>query len=152
MFEPMKQEAPFWKRKSLREMNCAEWESLCDGCGKCCLLKLLDEDSGAVDYTDVACKLLNTETCRCRDYKNRNRLVPGCVVLSPGKLEHLPWMPSTCAYRLLHEGKDLPDWHPLVSGDAGTVHSAGMSVRRRVIPEMLVDEDDLEDHIVTWPA
>jgi uncharacterized cysteine cluster protein YcgN (CxxCxxCC family) len=152
MLKPMKTDLPFWKRKSLREMNRAEWESLCDGCGKCCLLKLLDEDSGAVDYTDVACKLLNTETCRCSDYKNRNRLVPGCVLLSPGKLEHLTWMPSTCAYRLLHEGKDLPDWHPLVSGDAGTVHSAGISVRRRAIPEMLVDEDDLEDHIVTWPA
>jgi len=148
----MKTDLPFWKRKTLHEMTRAEWESLCDGCGKCCLLKLLDEDSGAVDYTDVACKLLDIETCRCRDYKNRNRLVPGCVVLSPGKLEHLPWMPSTCAYRLLHEGKELPDWHPLVSGDAATVHSAGISVRHRVIPEMLVDEDDLEDHIVTWPS
>lgn len=152
MLAGMKTALPFWKRKSLREMTRAEWESLCDGCGKCCLLKLLDEDSGAVDYTDVACKLLDIETCRCRDYKNRNRLVPGCVVLAPGKLEHLPWMPSTCAYRLLHEGKELPGWHPLVSGDAATVHSAGISVRRRVIPEMLVDEDDLEDRIVTWPA
>ncbi|KZD03538.1 hypothetical protein AUP43_12705 [Oceanibaculum pacificum] len=147
----MDQQEPFWRRKSLKEMTKAEWESLCDGCGKCCLLKLLDEDSGAVDYTDVSCKLLDTASCRCTDYKRRNRLVPGCVVLSPGTLEHLPWMPSSCAYRLLHEGKPLAWWHPLVSGERDSVHKAGMSVRHRVIPEQLVEEDDLEDHIVTWP-
>ncbi|MBU0724449.1 MAG: YcgN family cysteine cluster protein [Alphaproteobacteria bacterium] len=147
----MTDQIPFWRRKTLQEMTKAEWESLCDGCGKCCLIKLVDEDSGEVDYTDVVCHLLDTDTCRCTNYKKRNQLVPSCVILSVDTLEHLPWMPTTCAYRLLHEGKDLAWWHPLVSGDRNTVHAAAASVRHRVIPENLVEDEDLEDHIVDWP-
>lgn len=145
--------APFWRRKSLAEMTREEWESLCDGCGRCCLIKLQDEDGdGAVDYTDVACRLLDLGTCRCTRYAERRRLVPGCVVLTPGDLlDRLPWMPSTCAYRLLHEGQDLPWWHPLVSGDPEDVHRAGISVRGRVVPETRVEEEDLEGRIVEWP-
>ena len=144
-------EKPFWKRKALAEMTAAEWESLCDGCGKCCLVKLEDEDSGAVDYTRVACKLLDLGACRCTDYVNRKTRVPDCIVLSPEKVAQLRWMPSTCAYRLLAEGKDLAWWHPLVSGDPDSVHRAGVSVRGRVVPEARVAEEDLEDHIVDWP-
>lgn len=144
-------EVPFWRRKSLAEMTKAEWESLCDGCGKCCLLKLEDEDTGEVDYTDVACRLLDLDTCRCTNYRRRAELVPQCVVLSPERLERLSWMPSTCAYRLLYEGKDLPWWHPLVSGDRSTVHLAAASVRHRVLSETEIDDDTLEDRVVTWP-
>ena len=143
--------APFWRRKSLAEMSGKEWESLCDGCAKCCLVKLQDMDSGATDYTDVACRLLDSGTCRCTDYANRQALVPDCVVLSADTIAALGWMPSTCAYRLLSEGKDLPWWHPLVSGDPETVHLAGISVRHRVLLETEVDEDALEDRIVDWP-
>ena len=143
--------APFWRRKSLAEMSGKEWESLCDGCAKCCLVKLQDMDSGATDYTDVACRLLDSGTCRCTDYANRQALVPDCVVLSSDTIAALGWMPSTCAYRLLSEGKDLPWWHPLVSGDPETVHLAGISVRHRVLLETEVDEDALEDRIVDWP-
>jgi uncharacterized protein len=142
---------PFWRTKSLAEMTREEWESLCDGCGKCCLIKLQDEDGDEVDYTDVACRLLDLGACRCTRYAERKELVPECVVLTPGKLDRLPWMPSTCAYRLLHEGKDLPWWHPLVSGDPEDVHRAGISVRGRVVPEARVAEEDLEDRIVEWP-
>ena len=141
---------PFWKTTALRDMNAAEWESLCDGCGKCCLLKLEDADSGEIDFTDVACKLLDCGSCRCGDYKRRKKLVPNCVVLTPGNVDQIAWMPSTCAYRLLAEGRELAWWHPLVSGDPETVHQAGISVRGRVVSEDRAG--DLEDHIVTWPA
>jgi uncharacterized protein len=144
--------SPFWRRKSLAEMTPEEWESLCDGCGRCCLLKLEDEDTGEVAYTDVACRLLDLESCRCRSYRRRHRLVPSCVRLSAERLAELAWMPSTCAYRLLHEGKDLPWWHPLVSGDRRTVHQAGISVRHRAISETEIDEDNIEERIVGWPA
>jgi uncharacterized cysteine cluster protein YcgN (CxxCxxCC family) len=141
---------PFWKDKRLDQMSPQEWESLCDGCGRCCLIKLEDSESGDVDYTDIACRLLDLGTCRCSDYKNRIRQVPDCVVLTPAKIDELHWMPSTCAYRLISEGKDLAWWHPLVSGDQKTVHQAGVSVRNRVVPE---DRgDDPEDRIVSWPA
>ncbi len=146
-------DAPFWKRKSLAEMTPDEWESLCDGCARCCLLKLEDQDTGEIEHTDVACRLLDLQSCRCTSYRRRSRLVPSCIRLSPERLAGLEWMPSTCAYRLLHEGKDLPWWHPLVSGDRRTVHQAGISVRHRVISETEIDEeDDLEDRIVSWPA
>ena len=144
--------APFWERKALREMTAQEWESLCDGCGRCCLLKLLDEDSGRVDYTDVACRLLDVGSCRCVDYPNRRRRVRDCVRLTPEKLEELTWMPSTCAYRLLHEGRPLYWWHPLVSGDPDSVRAAGISVAGRVVSEKQVRDEDLEDHIVDWPS
>jgi uncharacterized cysteine cluster protein YcgN (CxxCxxCC family) len=131
-------------------MTVEEWESLCDGCGKCCLLKLEDEDTGEIEHTDVACRLLDLGTCRCRDYPRRKSLVPDCVILTPRNVQELRWMPSTCAYRLLAEGKDLPDWHPLVSGEEASVHRAGVSVLNRVVSESEVDDADLEDHIVTW--
>ena len=142
---------PFWQHTPLADMSATEWESLCDGCAKCCLVKLQDADGGWADYTDVACRLLDCETCRCTDYPNRARLVPDCVTLSPQNIASLGWMPSTCAYRLLAEGRDLPWWHPLVSGDPETVHQAGISVRYRVLSETEVDEDALEDRIVDWP-
>ena len=144
-------EPAFWQSKRLEEMTPAEWESLCDGCGRCCLLKLMDEEGGGVDYTDVACRLLDLGSCRCGDYKNRRRRVRDCVQLTPAKLEELTWMPSTCAYRLLHEGQALYWWHPLVSGDPATVVAAGISVAGRVVSERQVRDEELEDHIVSWP-
>ena len=139
---------PFWKSKSLSEMNREEWESLCDGCAQCCLVKLEDEESGVVYETDVACKLLDLGTCRCTRYEERSRLVPNCVTLTPGNLSELHWMPPTCAYRLLYEGKDLPEWHPLVSGDPASVAKAGAWIARDAVSELEVDEEDLEDHVV----
>ena len=141
---------PFWRRKALDKMTVEEWESLCDGCGKCCLLKLEDEDTGEIEHTDVACRLLDLGSCRCRDYSRRKSLVPDCVILTPRNVQELRWMPSTCAYRLLSEGKELPDWHPLISGEEASVHRAGISVLNRVVSETEVDDADLEDHIVTW--
>ncbi len=144
----MDAEAPFWKRKSLSEMTRREWESLCDGCGKCCLNKLEDEDTGEIALTEVACRYLDLGNCRCTDYANRLTLVPDCISLTPDNVSRLPWLPATCAYRLLAEGSDLYWWHPLVSGDPGTVHEAGVSVRGKVVSED--DVDDLEDHVVEW--
>ena len=142
-------EEPFWRRKTLAEMTRSEWESLCDGCAKCCLDKLEDDDTGEIQYTEVACRLLDLGTCRCTDYSNRTRFVPDCVVLTPRTVARLTWLPSSCAYRLVSEGKDLAWWHPLVSGDPETVHRAGVSVRGRAVPEALAG--DLEDHVVRWP-
>ncbi|SLN21409.1 YcgN family cysteine cluster protein [Oceanibacterium hippocampi] len=143
-------EEPFWRRKGLRELDAQEWESLCDGCGKCCLHKLEDVDSGEIAFTNVACRLLDLGSCRCSNYPERRRLVPDCLVLTPDMFDDLSWLPGTCAYRLIAEGKDLAWWHPLVSGDPETVHQAGISVRGRVVSERRVR--DLEDHIVDWPA
>ena len=140
---------PFWRRKTLAEMTRGEWESLCDGCAKCCLDKLQDDDTGEISYTEVACRLLDLGTCRCTDYANRKRFVPDCVVLTPRMVARLTWLPSSCAYRLISEGRDLEWWHPLVSGDPETVHRAGVSVRGRAVPEAVAG--DLEDHIVHWP-
>jgi hypothetical protein len=140
---------PFWQTKRLAEMSRAEWESLCDGCGKCCLHKLQYEDTGELHYTNVACRLLDLATCRCTRYAERQRLVPDCVALRADKVLELNWLPSTCAYRLLANGRDLPWWHPLVSGDPATVHAAGQSVRGRAIAEK--HADILDHHLVTWP-
>ena len=143
---------PFWRVKTLDRMTRGEWESLCDGCGKCCLIKLEDEDTGEIAFTDVACRLLDCGTARCRDYANRFERVPDCVKVAPDNIADLAFMPDSCAYRLLAEGQDLPDWHPLVSGDPETVHLAGMSVRDRVISETEIDDDqDYVDRIVDWP-
>ena len=139
---------PFWRRKTLEEMTPAEWEKLCDGCGKCCLHKLEDADTGEISYTNVACRLLDLGTCRCSDYKHRRMLVHDCLQLSPKSIRELKWLPPTCGYRLIDEGRDLYWWHPLVSGDPETVHQAGISVRGRAIAESKAG--DLEDHIVEW--
>jgi uncharacterized cysteine cluster protein YcgN (CxxCxxCC family) len=141
-------DVPFWKSKALAEMSPAEWESLCDGCGRCCLHKLEDEDTGEIAQTNVACRLLDTEACRCIRYAERKRLVPDCQILTPDNVGALRWMPRSCAYRLLAEGKELAWWHPLVSGDPDTVEQAGISVRGRVVSER--EADDLFDHVVDW--
>ncbi len=141
-------DTPFWKTKPLAEMSPAEWESLCDGCGRCCLHKLEDEDTGEIAQTNVACRLLDTQACRCTRYDERKRLVPDCQILTPDNVGALRWMPRSCAYRLLAEGKELAWWHPLVSGDPDTVLRAGISVRGRVVSER--DADDLFDHVVDW--
>lgn len=125
----------FWKRKSLAELDRREWESLCDGCGLCCLHKAEDEETGALFYTNLACRLLDTHTCRCTDYANRAKLVADCLRLSAGATEAFEWLPASCAYRRLSRGEDLPDWHPLVTGDPESVHAAGVSVRGRVLSE-----------------
>lgn len=142
---------PFWESLSLAEMDTAQWEALCDGCGKCCLVKLRDDETGDLAFTDIACRQLDCDTCQCRDYENRLILVADCVKLDRNNLAEIDFMPPSCAYRLLQEGKKLPAWHPLVSGTPDSVHQAGMSVRGRVVSERAVDED-WEDHIVAWPA
>jgi uncharacterized protein len=134
---------PFWKEKQLREMSPEEWESLCDGCARCCLVKLEDEDTGRIHFTRAACKLLDAGACRCTDYENRTSRVPDCVQLTPDNVGELNWLPSTCAYRLLAEGRDLPWWHPLVSGRPETVEEAGISVKGHTRSEELFAEDEL---------
>lgn len=146
----MSAQAPFWKTKRLDQMSRDEWESLCDGCGRCCLHKLRDVDDGALSFTNVACRLLDLDTCRCRDYAHRTRRVPDCVPLSPAALHDIDWLPPSCAYRRLAEGKDLAWWHPLVSGSAATVHQAGISVRGRVVSERAAGP--FEHHVVEWPG
>jgi len=148
---PVSQE-PFWRNKTLAEMSEAEWESICDGCGRCCLNKLEDWDTGEISWTNVACRLLDGESCRCRDYPNRHEKVSDCVALTPENVPELKWLPPTCGYRLVAEGHDLYWWHPLVSGDPETVHQAGVSVSGRTVSEKDVPEADLEDHIVKWPG
>ena len=128
-------EKPFWKTKTLDEMSDAEWESLCDGCGKCCLIGIEDEANGEILLTDVACKLFDGATCRCSDYANRKAKVPDCVKLTPQNVKELYWLPKTCAYRLVANGEDLRWWHPLVSGDPETVYKANVSVRGKTHPE-----------------
>lgn len=138
---------PFWERKRLGQMNRDEWEALCDGCGRCCLHKLEDEDSGRIFYTKVACRLLDTNTCRCSHYQDRQQQVTDCLTLTPRRIRQFKWLPSSCAYRRLAEGRDLAWWHPLVSGDPETVHRAGISVRGRAVPESSVDLSELEDYL-----
>ena len=140
---------PFWKTKKLSEMSLQEWDSLCDGCAKCCLHKLEDQDSGDLSYTDVACRLLNIGACSCENYVERTFVVPDCIELMPTNLNVLRWLPPTCAYRLINEGKELYWWHHLVSGDREDVHKERVSVRGRAVPERRAG--DLEDHIVHWP-
>jgi len=140
----------FWQSKRLAEMTPAEWESLCDGCGRCCLKKLEDETTGKVVYTDVACRLLDRERCRCTRYGQRHALVQDCVALDANSAETMRWLPTTCAYRRLAEGKPLEWWHPLVSGDRETVHRAGISVRGRTLPETAVGDDELQTRVIRW--
>jgi uncharacterized cysteine cluster protein YcgN (CxxCxxCC family) len=133
---------PFWETKALHEMTVREWESLCDGCGLCCLVRLEDEDTGEVVPTRVACRLFDDQKCTCADYAHRHARVPDCIKLTPGNIDDLPWMPMSCAYRRLNEGKPLPSWHPLVTGDPQSVHDAGVSVRGQTISEALLEDPD----------
>jgi uncharacterized protein len=145
-------EKPYWEVKPLAALTRDEWESLCDGCGRCCLVKLEDEDTGEVHYTDVACRLFDGESCRCSDYRQRRRKVRDCLKLTPEMVDTLSWLPPTCAYRLRSEGRQLRWWHPLVSGSKETVHAAGISVQGRVsASERDVALEDYPDHIVAWP-
>lgn len=137
--------APFWESKTLDELTRDEWEALCDGCGRCCLNKLEDEDTGEILFTRVACRLLDIHDCRCTRYAQRHQEVPTCLDLRRG-FRQFHWLPSTCAYRLRHEGKALPEWHPLVSGQAASVHAAGISVRPIAISETGIE--DIEDHVM----
>jgi uncharacterized cysteine cluster protein YcgN (CxxCxxCC family) len=139
---------PFWKEKKLAELDEKEWESLCDGCAKCCLYRLEDEDTRQIYFTNVHCRLLDTQTARCTDYANRSTRVPDCVTITPAVLEDPYWLPRSCAYRLLAEGRDLPAWHPLLTGDPLTVVRAGHRVCDRTICED--DADELESHLVDW--
>jgi uncharacterized cysteine cluster protein YcgN (CxxCxxCC family) len=131
-------------------MSSEEWESLCDGCARCCLHKLEDEESEEVFYTDVACQYLEQDACRCTEYQDRNRLVPNCVWLTPDDVDTFHWLPTTCAYRLIAEGQALPSWHPLVSGRVESVHEAGISVAGRCVSEAFVHDEDFEDRIIHW--
>lgn len=142
---------PFWEDKTLAQMSPTEWEALCDGCGRCCLLKLEDEDTGEIMTSDVHCRLLEANECRCTDYPNRKAKVPDCIKLTPENITEISWIPATCAYRRLAEGKGLAWWHPLVSGDPETVVTVGVSVRGRTVNEDDVKPGEWEDHIVDWP-
>ena len=142
----------YWERKTLDQMSPAEWEALCDGCGKCCMNKLEDEDTAEVVMTCVACRLFDDETCRCAQYPIRHQFVPECISLTPANIPgHLYWMPETCAYRLIHEGRPLYEWHPLITGRADSVHHAGVSMRNRSVPEFEVPEEDWEDYLIEEP-
>jgi len=146
----MDADLPFWKAKPLRALTRPEWESLCDGCGRCCLHKIRDDDTNEIHWTEVACRLLDTGTGLCGDYANRRAKVPDCIKLTPARLSRIDWLPPNCAYRLVAEGADLPSWHPLISGTYDTVQKAGLSVRNRVVSER--DAGALEDHVVEWPG
>ncbi len=141
---------PFWQVKSLDQMSPIEWESLCDRCGRCCLHKLENEDSGEIYFTDVACRYLDEDSCSCQDYYKRQSLVATCVVIKPDWGDRFYWLPDTCAYRLIYEKKGLPDWHPLVSGNKDSTHLAGMSVRGRTFRDNEVNEEQLIEHLITW--
>jgi len=140
----------FWLKKSMTEMTSEEWESLCDGCARCCLHKLEDVETDKVHYTSIVCRFLDQDACNCTQYERRSELVPDCVKLTPvGALDYT-WLPNTCAYRMMAEGKDLEWWHPLVSGDRETVHEAGISVKGKCISELYIHPDSVEDQIIHW--
>jgi len=153
MDSPQKKErssknTPFWRRKTLAEMTEEEWEAVCDGCGRCCLHKLEDKETGEVSYTGVACRLLDIDRCRCRDYPNRTAEENVCLTMTPQTIFAFPWLPKTCGYRLLFEGKELPSWHPLVTGDPESVHEAGISLRNKAVSEAYIDTEDLRPFII----
>lgn len=143
-----KPKQPFWETKRLDEMSQEEWESLCDGCARCCMHKLEDEDNGNVYYTRIACRLLDIGSCRCTDYANRRTEVPDCLVLTPNRAQEYDWLPETCAYRKLSRGEKLEAWHPLISGDPESVHRAGISVRQYAVQDDGINEADYEDYLV----
>ncbi len=146
----MPDEKPFWATKRLDEMSQAEWESLCDGCGRCCLHKLRYEPGNELAYTNVACRLLDRDSCQCSRYATRHTYVPDCVTLTPAVLAEIDWLPPSCAYRRVAEGRDLAWWHPLVCGDKDMVHKSGVSVSGRAVDERYAGP--LEHHIVDWPG
>ena len=141
---------PWWLYKSLAEMNDSEWESLCDGCAKCCLVKLEDADTEEIYYTNVSCQLLDTESCRCSDYAGRQKVVDDCIKLDRSNVNKLEWLPQSCSYRLIAAGQSLPDWHHLRTGDREAMHRYGASLRGKVTSELHVHDDDIEDHIIKW--
>jgi uncharacterized cysteine cluster protein YcgN (CxxCxxCC family) len=141
---------PFWKTKTLQEMTQPEWESLCDGCAKCCLVKLEDEDTKELFFTSLHCKLLDGKTCQCSDYPNRKKYVPVCVKLTPEIVATVDWLPESCAYRLVHEGKDLHDWHHLISGDRQEVHRRGYSAKGKTRTEEGIADEDAIDYVIDW--
>ncbi len=138
----------FWKEKPLLEMSNDEWESLCDGCGRCCVWKFEDEDSGEILYTDIRCKMFDDSQCRCTDYSHRNKLIPECMDIRSFADQQYAWLPDTCAYRLQHEGKPLFDWHHLISGDKNTVHQAGISLQNKTVCGEKFTEEDIVRHII----
>ena len=140
----------FWLEKKLHDLNHDEWESLCDNCGKCCVIKLQNEENNELFYTNVSCKLLNIENCKCTNYENRKKIVPDCVKLTPNNLSQLNWMPATCAYKLVNEGKDLPNWHPLNQGPDSSTISDEHSVARKVFSENEINMDKITDYIYDW--
>lgn len=139
----------FWEKFPLEELTTKEWEALCDGCGRCCLIKLQDEDDDELYYTSVSCQYLCQDSIRCTEYPRRNILVPGCVPVTP-EIARQPWLPNTCAYRLLAEDKALPNWHPLITGDSASVERAGISAKGRIASELDIPEEEQEEHIVQW--
>jgi len=148
---PSTQSESFWKTKTLEEMSDSEWESLCDGCARCCLEKLEDEDTGKIYFTHISCRLLDAGLCACKDYPNRSAKVSDCVRLTPENVRTLNWLPPSCGYKLVAEGRDLYWWHPLISGDPETVVAAGISISGRSVSETGVGADEYEDHAVDWP-
>lgn len=142
----------FWEDKTLAQMSKNEWESLCDGCGKCCLNKIIDDETEELHFTNVACQLLHTKTCQCQKYEQRFKLVKDCVKVSLDDIEQFHWLPASCAYRLLVEDKPLPAWHPLLTGSKSAMHAGGFSIRGKTISETKIDPDNLTDYIAIWPA
>ena len=142
----------FWEYKTLSKMSDKEWESLCDGCGKCCLNKLIDDETEELHFTNVACHLLHTKSCQCRKYDQRFKLVNDCVKVSLDDIQQFHWLPASCAYRRLAEGKPIPEWHPLITGSKSAMHKSGFSVRGKIISESSIDPEKLEDYIAIWPA
>lgn len=150
MVTVLDQSQAFWKTLALQEMSQSQWESLCDGCAKCCLIKLQDDETDEVAYTNIVCQYMDSSDCSCTEYERRNELVSNCVWLKPEMVDEFFWLPETCAYRLVAEGKDLFNWHPLVCGDGQQVHHSGASVKDKVISELYVHPDDEQDYIIRW--
>jgi len=142
----------FWEKKTLSQMSSSEWESLCDGCGKCCLNKIIDDETEELHFTNVACHLLHSKTCQCKKYEKRFKLVPECVKVSLDDIDQFHWLPASCAYRLLVEEKQLPEWHPLLTGSKSAMHTGGHSIRGKIVSETQIDPENLEDYIAIWPA
>ena len=144
----MQAKRPFWQRKTLEQMNAEEWESLCDRCGQCCLIRLIDDETDELHVTRIACRLFDHEAGGCLSYANREQRVPTCLRLTPGIVRSLSWMPESCAYRLLNEGQDLPGWHPLVTGQAESARAAGKSICGWALREEDIPEEDFQDHVI----